>query len=78
MTTDPFRQWWISHFCLRLLQLREDMSVRASTEHARESYIHAGDMDPAEAADMFAERHPPVVAAGWDVPSLVSVRQSAL
>jgi hypothetical protein len=65
MDADTYRQWWISHFCLRLIQLRGDMSVRAATDQAKANYAHAGDMEPAEAAEVFADRHPAAEAIAW-------------
>jgi hypothetical protein len=77
MQTDTFHQWWVAHFCIRMIHLRPDMSVRAATEQGRVNFAHAGDMDPEEAADIFVERHPGPDAWAWTSRQTDSPRANA-
>jgi hypothetical protein len=77
MQIDTFQQWWVAHFCIRLIQTRPDMSVRAATEQARTNFEHAGDMDPEDAADIFVDLHPRPEAWSWAPRQTDSTRATA-
>ena len=55
---------WIGSFAARLIQLRPRTSIGAAVQSAVGSYHHASDLEPARAAEIFAEANAMVEAIG--------------
>jgi len=53
---------WLGRFCIRLMQLRHDMTLPRAVTRAVAAYGHSSDLSPEVAAEIDA------AAAGWVQP----------
>lgn len=52
-------QVWTERFRDRLMQLQPGMNARTAAEHAGLTFPDAGDLEPENAAEIFAAEEPP-------------------
>jgi hypothetical protein len=49
---------WLGRFCVRLMQLRPDTHVVHAVQDAVATFPYASSLEPEDAAEVFAQRHP--------------------
>lgn len=53
MGTQQSSHEWLSGFCAELLRLRPDLSLPAAARFGVAAFVHASELDPREAADIY-------------------------